>query len=483
MGRERDLVVTFVSRLIQLLLVLVGVRAMTTLLPPDEVGKVALIGAVTTFCALFLVSPLGTFINRRLHSWHRNGTLRAYFRVYSIYLFALASLCAVVLMLAMQQRYVALDSPVAGVMAVVWASLFLGTLQQTYVPSLNMLGRNNEFAALNLMGPAIGLALSIGLVWFFNARDAVTWLIGVALSQLMLYLIASRIFFSKELGRESVYIDRKKLTGLWRFSWPVALTLACTWLQFQGYRFVLADYAGYAALGYFVAGYGVAAGLFGAFEQVVMSWFMPRFYRQANGLGEDSGTAWVNYAACVLPLSVLCFGAVFSLADLWVSGMLGPAFQNTQIYVQLGAMSEWLRVVLSVYGLVAHQSMRTRTLVLPQLVGALIALGLVVWVAATGNFQQVPLAFAAGSLVSFVLLRMALGRGATMSAQGQRWLAASLSCCAAILLLNFAAHGWIHSKDGAWTMGYAALLFLLWGGIGAFFLWYISRTSVVTPAH
>lgn len=454
---------------------------MTTLLPPEEVGKVALIGAVTTFCALFLVSPLGNFINRRLHSWQQSGTLRAYFRVYTIYLFALANLCAVAVMLAMKQQYLTLDSPVVGVMVVVWASLFLGTLQQTYVPSLNMLGRNNEFAVLNLMGPALALALSVGLVWFLNARDAVTWLSGIALSQVMLYLIASRVFFSKEVGEIQVHLDRKKLAGLWRFSWPVALTLLCTWLQFQGYRFVLADYAGYAVLGYFVAGYGVAAGLFGAFEQVIMAWFMPRFYRQANGLGEDPSTAWANYAACVLPLSVLCFGAVFSLADIWVAAMLGPAFQNTQIYVQLGALSEWLRVVLSVYGLVAHQSMRTRTLVLPQFIGALIALGFVGWVAARGNFQQIPMAFIAGSLASFALLRLSLGRAATMSAQGRRWLAASLACCATILLLHFAAQGWTFPKEGDWTLGYAALLFSVWSGIGAFFLWYISRTWAVTP--
>lgn len=445
---------------------------MTTLLPPEEVGKVALIGAVTTFCALFLVSPIANFVNRRLHSWKHSGTLRGNLRIYSLYLFALASVCTGVLFFTLSQRYLILDSSIVGVVVIVWCSLFFGTLQQTYVPSLNLLGHNSEFAILNLVGPTLALALSVSLVWYLNAHDAVTWLLGIAISQCILYLISSHVFLSKEREPVSVSLSLAKLRGLWRFAWPIALALACMWLQFQGYRFVLADHTGYAELGYFVAGYGVAAGMFNAFEQVVMTWFMPRFYQQVSGRSEAPIEAWSGYAACVLPLSVLCLGAVFSLADFLVSVLLGPKFQDTQIYAQMGAISEWLRVVVSVYGLATHQSMQTRSLLLPQFAGALVAFMLVSLVVPMQDYSLIPIAFSAGSLISILMLRYSLGTALSLSPFGAKWLRYALVCTILVVIIDFIAHK-LNVGDLLWrwrTRDFVlAVVWLLLGG------WFLRR--------
>ena len=91
------MLITLVGRLVQFALMFASVKIMTHLLTPVEMGKVALITTTTSLFALFLVNPIGMFINRRLHAWVNAHRFRSYFHVYVGYLAAVSLFAAGVL--------------------------------------------------------------------------------------------------------------------------------------------------------------------------------------------------------------------------------------------------------------------------------------------------------------------------------------------------------------------------------------------------
>ena len=73
------------GRAAQFTLLLMVMRVATTYLPPAEMGRLSLITAAIAFYALFLVNPVGMFINRRFHSWDALGRAKYYFKLHWIY--------------------------------------------------------------------------------------------------------------------------------------------------------------------------------------------------------------------------------------------------------------------------------------------------------------------------------------------------------------------------------------------------------------
>jgi hypothetical protein len=257
----------------------------------------------------------------------------------------------------------------------------------------------------------------------------------------------------------------------WQFAWPVSIAVACSWLHFQGYRFVLADAVGLEALGFFVAGYGIAASLFAALEQILTTWFMPRFYRQVNQETQAvSASAWARYASSVLPLSVLALAALVGMSDVLVQWMLGPAFQNTQQYVRWGALAEWTRVVAGIYVLVAHQHMRTRDLVIPHFLGAVVAFVFISVVAPSGHLEMVPIGLTAGNVLVIGILRCTQGDSARLRLCAVRLLVLS----AALSLLVLGLDAVLQWAGGSWwtlqSMWRAIVLCLIWLGAGLYML-------------
>lgn len=464
---------SLLGRAIQLLIALLSVRAMTTLLSPTEVGKVALITTLVNFCVLFLISPLGTFINRRLHSWLERGRIRAYFGWYALYVLAVASVSAPLAVFAVYADWLPLNVGLWTFGWVVWGSILFGTIHQTLIPSLNLLGRNAAFALLSVFSAALGLGLSVLLMVVEAQPEATHWVAGVVLSQLVFSIVSAQVFFRGDTSQfeSGLRLNKAMVKKAWQFAWPVSIAVACSWLHFQGYRIVLANAVGLEELGFFVAGYGIAASLFAALEQILTTWFMPRFYHQVNQDAQEvSASAWACYASSVMPLSVLALAALVGMSDVLVQWMLGPAFQNTQQYVRWGALAEWTRVVAGIYALVAHQHMRTRALVIPHFLGAVVAFAIITWTTSSSGLNMVPVGLTVGNVLVIGVLRWRQGDLARLRSGAVRLLV--LAAALSVLVLGLDAS--LRWMGNSWwmlqSMQRAIVLCLIWLGAGMYML-------------
>lgn len=374
------MITIIIGRAAQFLLALVMLRVATTLLTPEEMGRVSLVLTTIAFFALFLVNPVGMFINRRLHTWQTSGVARHYLIRYVGYLLMVALLAATLLPLAYMGDVVNFGMSIGWLLLLVCGSLIFNTINQTAIPSLNMLGDSKRFVLLTVATIATSFACATLLVLTVQ-QTAQYWLLGILLGQTLLAILGTQILFARLHTPVAPHarpaISKNHLKVLFSFAWPVAIAAGLGWAQGQGYRYIMDGQLGLAQLGLFVAGYGISAGMIAAFESVLTTYFQPRLYRDVSEAHpEQQALAWHRYAAAVIPSLILTVALIMILAPELTHLLLGQDFQTAAAFVVWGALAEGARVLMGVYSLIAHVHMRTRWLILPGLVGAVLSIAL-----------------------------------------------------------------------------------------------------------
>lgn len=366
------------GRAAQFILLLLVMRVATSYLPPDEMGRLSLITAATAFFALFLVNPVGMFINRRFHAWDALGHAKYYLKLHWLYLLVVSLVAAASLAALNKIHAFGFQFNTAWLLVLVCGSLLFNTINQTAIPSLNLLEFRGRFITLTLATIGASLVSSFLLVSVFKPT-AEYWLLGLLIGQAVFAVIGVKLFFDKLQPETPIQaLSRAHLKLLFHFAWPVAISVGFNWLQTQGYRFFVADSLGLAALGLFVAGYGISAGLMAAFESVLTTYFQPKFYKRVsnNDMAEQS-MAWNKYAGAILPSLMLVTFLLAGLAPELTRFMVGSAYQSASQFVVWGVLAEGARVLAGVYSMSAHAKMKTRLLLLPNLLGAVFCIALI----------------------------------------------------------------------------------------------------------
>jgi O-antigen/teichoic acid export membrane protein len=443
---------------------------MTTLLPPVEVGKITLIATGTAFFSLFLVNPVGVFITRRLHSWDAAGFFKYYFHLFCVYLMVIAILAAFLVWLLLQSYILELGISLIWCAILIASSLFFNTINQTLVPSMNLLDRPRPFVILTIGTLIFGLLTSVLLIKWFGAT-AVAWLTGLIFSQMVFSIIAYMVFF---MGKPTTCRSLKNADyrRLFDFAWPISLAVGLNWLQMQGYRFVLADKFGLADLGLFAAGYGLASSLNTACDIVTTTWFQPRFYREINSINPlIRAHAWSNYASNMLPLSIMASSGIFMTAPYLTSIMLGPNYHAAAAYVIVGALAEWGRTIFNIFSLEAHGSLNTRRLIVPSFIGMITTFLIMLIPLSTKMLVAIPLAVLAGCLIMSVVVYVhSSEKGVLVTINWRKILLATVPTFIVCLVFGFCQQFLLPHFGVAEPYGALILALGLWGFIARNFL-------------
>jgi len=375
----------FVGRIAQAVLSLIALRIMTAMLSPEEVGRWSLLIATTSFFVLGLVNPVGMFINRRLHSWVKHGKIQRYMMYYCVYLMGVSFFAAVLISIASIFYGFVPGMSLLWLMSFVVISIVFTTLNQTFIPSLNLLAYRGWFVLLTLATVAASLLISVGLVYYLKPT-AELWQTGQLSGQFLMALIGGWLFFSlakkhqvETADVQGLRMTKEKRSLMFSFVWPLAISVLLTWVQTQSYRFIVQDSIGLEALGLFVMGYGISAAIIAVFESIISGYFIPMFYKKVSSENNDDQTkAWASYASAMLPSLCLIVGVIVALPKELTFVLLDKSFSQASQYVLWGALAEATRVIVGVFALTAHAGMNTKKLMLPNTIAA-IAAPVMIW--------------------------------------------------------------------------------------------------------
>jgi len=470
-GRNLVLIGILAGRSAQLVISLLMLRAATSLLSPEEMGKVALIVATVAFYSMFLINPIGTFINRRLHAWSNSGFANTYLLYYCIYIIIVASIAASSLPLIINVSGIDFGVNKNLLIFVICISLAANTANQTVIPSLNLLGHSFLFLVLSILTLVVGFAVALTFVELYGPL-AHHWLLGLISGQAALATVGAILLVKKNKRNAS---SKQKKPGrthfvvLYGFAWPVAISAGLGWVQSQGYRYVVGNWVGLDQLGLFVAGFTVSVGIISGVESVLTAYLQPRLFRDANSVsGAKRHEAWSLYASTIVPPLLVTAALVVGLAPELTRLLLGERFYPAASFVVWGALVETSRALFGVYTLAAHVRMNTRALIVPSAIGATLSLVLCISMVPSWGLFGAGAALTLSGVAGLTVMQLSLIRqsGPTLSSKAV-WRA--LLMATMLVTAGYAIRGVVGSESLAQQMAtvgltgaiFAVLQFLL----------------------
>lgn len=396
------------GRIAQFAILLLTLRLATTILTPLEMGKISIVTATISFFALFLLNPVGMFMNRRLHAWDSTGQVKNYLSLFWRYLL-LVNIFAIALLSCLVGFHI--WNPNINVywfLFLVSGNLIFGTINQVVIPGLNMLGHRGWFTILTVATAITSLLFAVVLTDKLEPRAEI-WLTGLLIGQLIVGLGGKSIFLKRiQRTKSEIHnfpkLTREHLSRLLKFAWPLSIAVGLGWIQSQGYRYLMDDRLGLTQLGLFVAGYGISSGLIAGFDSVFATYFQPKFYKRINSSNlNEQIKAWVEYAQAILPALLITSIFIMAVAPELTSLLLGHAYRDSAQFVVWGAIAELARTSTAVFGMVAHARMNTKMLLPPNVAGAVLSILLIWYFSPVYGSSGVGLGLACSSFVSLIL--------------------------------------------------------------------------------
>jgi|TARA_R110002050_G_scaffold260733_5_gene400533 O-antigen/teichoic acid export membrane protein len=393
------------GRAVQFFVALLTIRVSTSILPPGEMGRNSLIMAMIAVFLMVFISPVGNLINRKLHGWVKSGEVGRYMAYFFIYV-------CIVSVLSSWLSYFLLYTSISGVTLltgmVIVGYMLCNTIFQTYIPSLNLMGDYKRFVIYTAIASIVGLVFS-SLAVLFISRTAEYWLMGLLGGYLLVGVFGARVFHRQYSVTVSLFrsesLSFRPFIG---FCLPLSAVSGCYWLQAQGYRFIAEEFAGLEALGFFVIGYGISAGLFAAYESVVVTYLQPKFYREVSE-GDENGSsskqAWLDYAFIMAPLSICVFALIVTSSGQLVDVLVADSYLDCKQFVIWGALAELLRILTGMTSLYTHARMDTKKLIKPAAYSGLLAIMLSILLVPELGLHGAGLAVSLAGMFGFILVQ------------------------------------------------------------------------------
>ncbi|OIP99113.1 MAG: hypothetical protein AUK35_09100 [Zetaproteobacteria bacterium CG2_30_46_52] len=399
---------------------LIAIRAVTTFLSPEEYGYLALLLMVQTLCGMFLVNPVGVYINRHTHQWWGEGTLMSRLKPFRFYVIAVSLVGGIVMFgVALAS---ANEHPFLSAFALMLMVVF-GTWNATWVPRLNVLGFRLDAVFWGVLTVALSLLFSVALMLL--GTTATVWFWGQVLGMLVGAAGAGKLMrkYAKTLGHTEVApaID---FADLMRFSLPLAIGTGFMWLQLSGYRLVVEAYWGLSQLGYITVGLLLATQIWSVFESLAMQFLYPYFFKSISDNHLESGERALSDLINVLgPFYLVLAGLTVVAAPLLVHLLVDSKFSDAVPFVMMGAFIECCRALANVFGNAAQVTKKTLSLALPYGFGAFVVFS---FLFATGLFEAgviwVGAALIAGALGMLVVMVFSMYKQVRFKFKRKSWL-------------------------------------------------------------
>ena len=290
------------------MIALISIKAVTTYLPPEQYGALAILITVQMLCGLFLINPVGQHINLHTHAWWDDKTLIPRLRSFRLFVMISACIGSAVSLVAVNSQ-APHDTLIT--MSAIFVMVMAATWNATLVPMLNMLGFRNQSVFWSIVSSSTSLLSSILLVTIWPS--ARSWFIGQALG-LMVGAIGARFQLTRktastkeEINRTSSLLTKKEILT---YCLPLSLAAGLMWIQLSGYRIAIEHFWGLEKLGYLAIGLQISGQIWALAESLAIQFLYPFFFRRVS---ERSSSAEIELAISDLlntlgPIYVLLAG-------------------------------------------------------------------------------------------------------------------------------------------------------------------------------
>ena len=230
---KADLFVALFSRLTTALVTLLSVRIMTTYLSTNAYAEFALFNSIQMFCGLFLINPVGQFLNRHIHVWWQSKQFLHYLKLYNYYIFAVSCIGAFLAALLNLYKF---NTDVVVVFIILFLLIYSTNWNATLVPGLNLLGFRVSSSMLAVLSGLCGLGGAILLMEF--STSSMFWILGQSIGALLGALLAMMALYKFSLELTFSVKNRTPVhkSDLYFFCIPIAISTLFLWVVSRLHR-------------------------------------------------------------------------------------------------------------------------------------------------------------------------------------------------------------------------------------------------------
>lgn len=373
---DRDLIWILGGRLINAITTLAAIRLATQYLDPTEYGSYFLLITFQSFCGLFLVSPIGQYINRSLHEWREQKILVKQLKKYNNYIVFCCLVGAASLVCWSLFKGLSWSSffPNAALIALM---VYATTWNTSLIGALNML--EHRRAAVFWSALTALLSLIASLAAMSASKTGQFWFIGQIFGYAVGALgswITFKSFQTSDEPNKSKFIST---TDLKSYVIPLAISTLFMWWIVSGYRMLVDHYWGLSALGLIAVGAALASQIWSLLESIVSQYFSPRFYKKLSqksvNLRRD---AFVAYTKILSLIYLALIGPFLCYSEIIFKIAISEKFHQAFGFFKLALLIELARVLNSAFANSIHLYKNSLNLLPPYAItAAALALGLV----------------------------------------------------------------------------------------------------------
>jgi O-antigen/teichoic acid export membrane protein len=404
---SKDLSIIIIGRVLQIIIMLVSFRLLTTFLTPEEVGNYYIILALVAFFNLVLLNPSGMYFNRHLLQWQRSKNLLNALFVFILWIVIVAIASIPISIFVYGWLGYATKFGLDLFLIYIFTAILISTIHRNVMYGTNTLGYRKEFVMYLISTLLIGLICSVSIIHLYHSL-ALSWLMGIILSEaLMLHLIFKFFIQKNKLNIQKIKItlNKDKVQKILIFSLPIALTTFLMWGQNTAYRF-LVDYQ-YSAevLGYLGIGLGISGSIFASIEAISMQYFNPIFLKNILDSSKKKRTeAWNSMAKQIVPIYILASFFTIAMSEVLISIVASEKFHDSYVYIMFGVVIEFFRVMTNLLNNVSQSEYKTTETIKPYLVGFVISLGLLSNIDFGTNYFMIPLVLGLSYFLVFIYM-------------------------------------------------------------------------------
>ena len=409
---NKDFFVIFFGKFIQVIIAIATIKISTALLPPKEMGSIYLFLTIQTFFVFTFISPLGQYTNRKTHNWNDNKTIIDNLFLLSVYILIIGIISIFVGYTLYYFFNVGGNITIKPFLLLLFGYTVLLSLNQTFIPMLNMLSFRMDFTILTILTSLGVLILGYLLINAYYPKAEV-WLSAILLSNLIFaifgyYLIKKRVN-SKFSGFSNLLIKLKNydFKSLIKILIPISIATLFMWLQNSGYRIIIEQKISLEYLGYLGVGLAVSSQIASIFESILTQYLAPIYYKKiSNQTNIEDRTESFNWLLNIkLPMYFLLALYVTIFSEYLIDIVVDEEYKGVYIFTVFGIWIEFFRMMTNVLYSVSLSEFKTRKIILPYVVGSFTTIFLVYLSSGSLEYEfYLPIALVIGGIATMSLM-------------------------------------------------------------------------------
>ena len=317
-------------------------RIMTHLFEPEQMGKYYLITTILSFFSLFIINPIGIFVNRNAINWKNQKTLSRRINYLGIKLFPVLIFGFFIIFYLANNFFYFLQISDTLLICLVFVLIFK-TNNETFSSVINIINHRKVFVFSQIFTPLLILLFTLFFYNFFDIKIDI-WFYSILLSNLFVFIYLYRFVVKLNLNKKVKWSAKNMIS----FSSPLLISNVFMWFLFEGYRFVLENKVSAFDFGIFVVGFGLATQIISSLDNIYNQYLGPYLTSWMSLKDQESRHLKINeYLVFTFSFfSILLITLIF-LSDYIFNILIDKQYGEGIIYFKAGLYFEYLKVLIN----------------------------------------------------------------------------------------------------------------------------------------